>query len=74
MIIAAAGVSVLAAVIMIWFAGVTGSVLWSVVAGLLAALLASLIIGLLRRDVFGPAQGVRPRGTVQSDLALSRLR
>ena len=55
MIIAAAGVSVLAAVIMIWFAGVTGSVLWTVVAGLLAALLASLIIGLLlRRDVFGP--------------------
>jgi hypothetical protein len=54
-IIAAAGVSVLAAVIMIWFAGVTGSVLWTVVAGLLAALLASLIIGLLlRRDVFGP--------------------
>jgi proline iminopeptidase len=54
-IIAAAGVSVLAAVIMIWFAGITGSVLWTVVAGLLAALLASLIIGLLlRRDVFGP--------------------
>jgi pimeloyl-ACP methyl ester carboxylesterase len=55
MIIAAAGVTVLAAVIMIWLAGVTGSVLWTVVAGLLAALLASLIIGLLlRRDVFGP--------------------
>ena len=53
-IIAAAGISVLAAVIMIWFAGVTGSVLWTVVAGLLVTLLASLIIGLLlRRDVFG---------------------
>jgi proline iminopeptidase len=55
LIIPAAGVSVLAAVIMIWFAGVTGSVLWTVADGLLAALLASLIIGLLlRRDVFGP--------------------
>ena len=55
MIIAAAGVSVLAALIMIWIAGITGSVMWTVVAGLLAALLASLIIGLLlRRDVFGP--------------------
>lgn len=54
MIIAAAGVSLLAAVIMIWFAGVTGSVVWTVAAGVLAALLASLIMGLLLRDVFGP--------------------
>jgi hypothetical protein len=55
MIIAAVGVSALAAVIIIWFAGLTGSAVWAVVAGLLAALLVSLIIGLLlRRDVFGP--------------------
>ena len=54
-IIAAVGVSALAAVITIWFAGLTGSAVWAVIAGLLAALLASLIIGLLlRRDVFGP--------------------
>src|SRR5688500_19957496 len=54
-IIAAAGISVLAAVTMIWFAGVTGSVLWTVVAGLLVTLLASWIIGrLLGREVFGP--------------------
>jgi proline iminopeptidase len=54
-IIAAVSVSALAAVIIIWFAGLTGSAMWAVVAGLLAALLASLIIGLLlRRDVFGP--------------------
>jgi proline iminopeptidase len=55
MIIAAAGVSALAAAIMIWFAGLTGSLLWTAVAGLLTALLTSLIIGLLiRRDVLGP--------------------
>lgn len=55
MIIAAVGVSALAAVIIIWIAGLTGSAVWAVVAGLLAALLVSLIIGLLlRRDVFGP--------------------
>jgi hypothetical protein len=54
-IICAVGVSALAAVIIIWFAGLTGSTAWAVVAGLLAALLVSLIIGLLlRRDVFGP--------------------
>jgi hypothetical protein len=55
-IIAAVGVSALAAVIIIWFAGLTGSTAWAVVAGLLAVLLVSLIIGLLllRRDVFGP--------------------
>ena len=54
-IIAAVGVSAQAAVITIWFAGLTGSAVWAVIAGLLAALLASLIIGpLLRRDVFGP--------------------
>ena len=54
-IISAVGVSALAAVIIIWFAGLTGSTAWAVVAGLLAALLVSLIIGLLlRRDLFGP--------------------
>jgi hypothetical protein len=54
-IAAAAGVSVLAAVIMIWFAGLTGSVAWTIIAGLLVALLLSLIIGLLlRRDALGP--------------------
>lgn len=55
-IISAVGVSALAAVIIIWFAGLTGSTAWAVVAGLLAVLLVSLIIGLLllRRDVFGP--------------------
>src|SRR5688572_18069848 len=54
-IISAVGVSALAAVIIIWFAGFTRSTAWAVVAGLLAALLVSLIIGLLlRRDVFGP--------------------
>jgi hypothetical protein len=46
-IIAAVSVSALAAVIIIWFAGLTGLAAWAVVAGLLAALLASLIIGLL---------------------------
>jgi proline iminopeptidase len=54
-IAAAAGVSVLAAVTMIWFAGLTGSVAWTIIAGLLVALLLLLIIGLLlRRDAPGP--------------------
>ena len=55
MIIAAVGVSALAALIMIWVAGLSGSLLWSVIAGLLITLLLSSIIGLLlRRDVLGP--------------------
>jgi proline iminopeptidase len=55
MIIAAVGVSVLAAVIMIWFAGRTGALTWNITAAVLGVLLLSLIIGLLlRRDVLGP--------------------
>ena len=55
MIIAAVGSSAVAALIMIWVAGLSGSLLWSVIAGLLITLLLSLIIGLLlRRDVLGP--------------------
>jgi pimeloyl-ACP methyl ester carboxylesterase len=55
MIIAAVGVSALAAMSLVWIAGLSGSPLWSVVAGLLITLLLSLIIGLLlRRDVLGP--------------------
>ena len=54
-IAAAADVSVLAAVIRIWFAGLTGSVLWTIIVGLLVTLLLSLIIGLLlQRDALGP--------------------
>ena len=54
-IIAAVGISAVAALIMIWVAGLSGSLLWSVTAGLLITLLLSLIIGLLLlRDVLGP--------------------
>ena len=54
-IIAAVGISAIAALIMIWIAGLSGSLPWSVIAGLLITLLLSLIIGLLlRRNVLGP--------------------
>jgi proline iminopeptidase len=54
-IIAAVSLSAVAALIMIWIAGLSGSLLWTVIAGLLITLLLSLIIGLLlRRDVLGP--------------------
>jgi proline iminopeptidase len=54
-IIAAVGISAVAALIMIWIAGLSGSLLWSVIAGLLITVLLSLIIGLLlRRDILGP--------------------
>jgi pimeloyl-ACP methyl ester carboxylesterase len=54
-IIVAVGISAVAALIMIWIAGLSGSLLWSVIAGLLITLLLSLIIGLLlQRDVLGP--------------------
>jgi pimeloyl-ACP methyl ester carboxylesterase len=54
-IIAAVSISAVAALIMIWIAGLSGSLLWTVIAGLLITLLLSLIIGLLlRRDVLGP--------------------
>jgi proline iminopeptidase len=54
-IMAAVGISAVAALIMIWIAGLSGSLLWSVIAGLLITLLLSLIIGLLlQRNVLGP--------------------
>ena len=65
-IIAAVCVSALAAVIIIWFAGLTGSAVWAVVAGLLAALLASLLVTIFH----GPASLATKRAFPQTQFVM----